>query len=64
MKRTYFVEVIETYKARLEIQASSSEEAEEDADELVGGGKVDIVKLAIANGPGTAYSKTVEAWEV
>ncbi len=61
MKKAYFVDVTETYTARIEVQASSPEEAEELADELVGGGKVSIVDLALAGGAHTAYSKTCEA---
>lgn len=60
MKDTFFVNVTETYTARLEVQASSPDEAESVADELVGGGKVDIVNLALAGGANTAYSKTCE----
>lgn len=61
MKRAFFVDVTETYNARVEVQASSSDEAEEMVDELVGGGKVSIVDLALAGGAHTTYSKTCEA---
>ena len=61
MKKVFFVDVTETYNARVEVQASSSDEAEEMVDELVGGGKVSIVDLALAGGAHTAYSKTSEA---
>lgn len=61
MKQTYFVDVTETYTARIEVQANSIEDAEEVADELVGGGKVDIVELALAGGSNTNYSKTCTA---
>ena len=60
MKNTYFVDVTETYTARIEVQASSPEEAEEVADELVGGGEVSVVELALAGGRHTDYSKTCE----
>ena len=60
MKSSYFVDVSETYTARIEVQANSPEEAEELADELVGGGKVSIVKLALAGGLGSNYSKVCE----
>ncbi len=63
MKQTYIVEVTEVYSARMEVSANSPEEAEEKADELVGGGKVDIVKLVLANSAGSTYSKTCEACE-
>ena len=63
MKQTYFVDVTETYTARIEVQANSPEDAEEVTDELVGGGKVDIVELALAGGPGTNYSKACTACE-
>lgn len=60
MKSSFFVDVSETYTARIEVQANSPEEAEELADELVGGGKVSIVKLALAGGLGSNYSKVCE----
>ncbi len=60
MKKAYFVDVTETYTARIEVQASSSDEAEEIVDELVGGGEVSVVDLALAGGDNTAYSKTCE----
>ena len=63
MKQTYFVDVTETYTARIEVSANSPEDAEEVADELVGGGKVDIVELSLAGGPDTKYSKTCTACE-
>ena len=60
MKKAYFVDVTETYTARIEVRASSPEEAEKMADELVGGGQVNIVDLALAGGENTDYSKTCE----
>jgi len=60
MKNTFFVNVTETYRARIEVRANSPEEAEGVADELVGGGKVNIVNLALAGGANTAYLKTCE----
>ena len=63
MKRTYVVKVTELYSAYIEVQADSQEAAEEVADELVGGGKVNIVKLTLTNSSGSAYSKTCEACE-
>lgn len=63
MKHTYVVKVTELYSAYIEVQADSPEAAEEVADELVGGGKVNIVKLALTNSAGSAYSKTCEAHE-
>lgn len=64
MKQSYFVNVTETYTARIAVQASSLEEAEEIADELVGGGKVNVVNLVLAEEPYTDYSKTCEAFEM
>lgn len=61
MKSSYFVDVSETYTARIEVQANSPEEAEELADELVGGGKVNIIKLALAGGLSSNYSKVCKA---
>ena len=61
MKKAFFVDVTETYTARVEVQASSSDEAEEIVDALVGGGKVSVVDLALAGGVNTAYSKTCKA---
>ena len=58
MKRRFLVDVTETYTARIEVLADSLDEAEEKADELVGGGGVDIVRLALAHGPHTDYLKT------
>ena len=60
MKRTFLVSVIETYSAQIELQADSPEEAEEIADELVGGDKVSIIKLALSGAPGTNYRKRCE----
>lgn len=61
MKSSYFVDVSETYTARIEVQANSPEEAEELADELVGGGQVNIIKLALAGGLSSNYSKVCKA---
>lgn len=61
MKCRFLVDVTETYTARIEVLADSLDDAEEKADELVGGGDVDIVKLALAHGPHTDYSKTCTA---
>ena len=60
MKRTFYVDVSETYTARIEVQASSLDEAEEIADELVGGGKVNVVTLALSGVSGAYYSKICE----
>lgn len=60
MASRYFVDVTETYKARVEVSANSPEEAEEAVDELVGGGKVDVVKLALASDAKDAYSKVCD----
>ena len=60
MKRRYFVDVTETYTARIEVMAESPDDAEWEADNLVGGEVVDIVKLSLACGPHTDYSKTCE----
>lgn len=60
MKRRFFVDVTETYTARIEVMAESPDDAEWEADNLVGGEVVDIVKLALACGPHTDYSKTCE----
>lgn len=64
MERTFCVDVSETYTACIKVQASSQEEAELIADELVGGGKVNVVKLALAGGVGANYSKTCEVSNV
>jgi len=64
MEKTFYVDVSETYTARIKVQASSSEEAELVADELVGGGKVSVVKLALAGGDGTKYSKNCEVCKI
>lgn len=61
MKSKYFVDVTEVYKARIQVEADSASDAELVADELVGGGKVNIVALALQVGPCTEYSKDVEA---
>ena len=61
MKRRYLVDVTETYTARIEVMAESPDDAEWEADNLVGGEVVDIVKLSLAGGPHTDYSKTCEA---
>ena len=63
MKRTFHVDVSETYTARVEVQANSADEAEEIADELIGGGKVSVVKLALSGVTGTNYSKACKACE-
>ena len=63
MKQTFHVEVSERYTARIEVRANSSEEAEKIADELVGGGKVNIVNLALSGTPDAQYSKTCEVCE-
>ncbi len=60
MKRRFFVDVTETYTARIEVMAESPDDAERVADSLVGGGMVDIVKLSLACGPHTDYSKACE----
>lgn len=60
MKRVYLVAVSETYTAQIEVEADSPDEAEIMAEELVGGGDVDIVKLSLAGGSGTSYSKSCE----
>ena len=64
MEKTFYVDVSETYTARIKVQANSPEEAELVADELVGGGKVNVAKLALAGGVGTNYSKTCEACKI
>lgn len=61
MKRRYLVDVTETYTARIEVMAESPDDAEREADNLVGGEVVDIVKLSLAGGPHTGYSKACEA---
>lgn len=61
MKRRYLVDVTETYTARIEVMAESPDDAEWEADNLVGGEVVDIVKLSLAGGPHTDYSKACEA---
>lgn len=61
MRRRYLVDVTETYTARIEVMAESPDDAEWEADNLVGGEVVDIVKLSLAGGPHTDYSKTCEA---
>ena len=48
MKRRYFVDVTETYTARIEVMAESPDDAEWEADNLVGGEVVDIVELPLA----------------
>ncbi len=60
MKRRYLVDVTETYTARIEVMAESPDDAELVADNMVGGEVVDIVKLSLAGGPHTDYSKTCE----
>lgn len=60
MKSRYFVDVTEVYKARIQVEAYSETDAESVADELVGGGKVNIVALALQAGPYTEYSKDFE----
>ena len=60
MKRCYLVDVTETYTARIEVMAESPDDAELVADNMVGGEVVDIVKLSLAGGPYTDYSKTCE----
>lgn len=64
MERSFYVDVSETYTARIEVKASSPEEAELAADELVGGGKVNVPKLALAGGVGANYSKTCEVCKI
>ena len=61
MKRRYLVDVTETYTARIEVMAESPDDAELVADNMVGGEVVDIVKLSLAGGPHTDYSKACEA---
>ena len=61
MKRHYLVDVTETYTARIEVMAESPDDAEWEADNLVGGEVVDIVKLSLAGRPHTDYSKACEA---
>ena len=61
MKSKYFVDVTEVYKARIQVEADSESVAESIADELVGGGKVNIVALALQAGPYTEYSKDFKA---
>ena len=48
MKRRYLVDVTETYTARIEVMAESPDDAEWEADNLVGGEVVDIVELPLA----------------
>jgi hypothetical protein len=64
MERTFFIDVSETYTARIKVQANSPEEAELIADELVGGGKVNVAKLALEGGTGANYSKTCEVCKI
>ncbi len=42
-KKIYNVEVTETFKGRIWVEAFSEEEAENEADELVGGGLMNSV---------------------
>ena len=60
MKRRYLVDVTETYTARIEVMAESRDDAGVVGDSMVGGEVVDIVKLSLAGGPHTDYSKTCE----
>ena len=60
MKRTFHVKVSEIYTTRIEVEATSPDEAEEIADELVGGGKVNVVNQVLSEMPHTDYSKTCE----
>ena len=53
MKSKFFIEV----KARIQVEAAFETDAELLADELVDGGKVNIVELALQAGPNTDYSK-------
>lgn len=57
MKEKYFVDVTEVYTARIQVEAESEANAEIVADELVGGGKINIVALALQSGPNAKYSK-------
>ena len=60
MKLCYVVDATEIYTARIEVMAESPDDAEWEANNLVGGEVVDIVKLSLAGGPHTDYSKTCE----
>ena len=56
-KNVFFVDVTETFKARIAVRAKSEDDAEIIADELVGGGIVSIVNLSKACCPESNYKK-------